>query len=167
VLIIILQDLRKECRALEQGEVASLKRVFLDLEKARQDTPGEYSDISGAMADEDDAEQCKISITDRLHSLEESLMSTKNTLDKAHGKLTTMNQAFNNFMLWLEDTERKLRNILPNQVTLQAFEEVTEHCNVSLCVLCVRVCVCVCVCQGGVTNILTVGRSATAVKVLT
>lgn len=115
--------------------------MFLDLEKTRQDTPGEYSDISGVIADEDDAEQRKTSITDRLRSLEESLMSTKNSLDKAYGKLTTMNQAFNNFMLWLEDTERKLRNVLPNQVTLQAFEEVTERCNVSLC-MCVRVHVC-------------------------
>ena len=127
-----------------------MKRVFLDLEKARQDTPGEYSSITDVASDEDDAEQCKTAVTERLHSLEESLMATKNTLDKAHGKLTTMNQALNGFMLWLEDTERKLRNISPNQVTLQTFEEVAERCNVgpyvcSVCV-CLRLCLCVYTC---------------------
>ena len=123
---------------MEQGDVAALKRVFLDLEKARQDTPGEYTNIiTDTASDEDDAEQRKTAVTERLHTLEESLISTKATLDKAHGKLTAMNQALNNFMLWLEDTERKLRNISPDQVSLQTFEEVAERCSVSLCV-----CVC-------------------------
>lgn len=126
-----------------------MKRLFLDLEKARQDiTPGDY--VTDPVTEEDDAEQRKTSITERLRSLEESLMSTKSTLDKAHGKLITMNQAFNGFMAWLEDTERKLRNILPNQVTLQNFEEVAEHCNVSVfngyCVCACMCVVCMCVC---------------------
>ena len=108
-----------------------MKRVYLDLEKARQDTPGEYTSITDTGSDEDDAELCKIAVTDRLHSLEESLMATKNTLDKAGSKLTTMNQALNGFLLWLEDTERKLRNTSPDKVTLQAFEDVTGRCNVS------------------------------------
>lgn len=138
---------------MEQGDVAMLKRVFLDLQKARQDTPGEYTNITDTAGEEDDAEQRKTAITERLHSLEESLMSTKATLDKAHGKLGAMNQALNNFMSWLEDTERKLRNISPHQVSLQTFEEVTERCNVSVCVcvcahahVCVRTYVCMCVC---------------------
>ena len=108
-----------------------MKRVYLDLEKARQDTPGEYTSITDTGSDEDDAELCKIAVTDRLHSLEESLMATKNTMDKASSKLTTMNQALNGFLLWLEDTERKLRNMSPDKVTLQAFEDVTGRCNVS------------------------------------
>ena len=58
-------------------------------------------------------------------------MTTKNMLDKANSKLTAMNQSVNAFMLWLEDTERKLRNTSPDKVTLQAFEDVTERCNVS------------------------------------
>ena len=119
-----------------------LKRVFLDLQKARQDTPGEYTSITDTAGEEDDAEQRKTAITDRLHSLEESLMSTKATLDKACGKLGAMNQALNNFMSWLEDTERKLRNISPHQVSLQTFEEVAERCNVS--VLCLSVCLFLC-----------------------
>ena len=95
----------------------------------------------------DDAEQRKTAITEALRSLDESLKTAKTTLDKAHGKLTSMNQAANGFMAWLEDTERKLRNISPDQVTLQSFEEVAEHCNVSICVcVCVYVCVCTCVC---------------------
>ena len=130
---------------MEQGDVAALKRVFLDLEKARQDTPGEYTNIiTDTASDEDDAEQRKTAVTERLHTLEESLISTKATLDKAHGKLTAMNQALNNFMLWLEDTERKLRNISPDQVSLQTFEEVAERCSVSLCCVCVSVCLSVC-----------------------
>ena len=131
IVIVAIQDLRKECRTVEQGDVASLKRVYLDLEKARQDTPGEYSSITDTASDEDDAELCKMAVTDRLHSLEESLMATKNMLDKANSKLTAMNQSVNGFMLWLEDTERKLRNTSPDKVTLQAFEDVTGRCNVS------------------------------------
>ena len=119
-----------------------LKRVFLDLEKARQDSPGEYTSAGDTGSDEDDAEQRKTAVTEKLHSLEESLMATKATLDKAHGKLIAMNQALNNFMLWLEDTERKLRNISPDQVTLQTFEEVAKRCNVSI--MCVYVCLYVC-----------------------
>ena len=131
---------------MEQGDVAVLKRVFLDLQKARQDTPGEYTNITDTAGEEDDAEQRKTAITERLHSLEESLMSTKATLDKAHGKLGAMNQALNNFMSWLEDTERKLRNISPHQVSLETFEEVAKRCNVSVCTyVCMYVCVCLCV----------------------
>ena len=133
---MLLQDLRKECRALEQGEVALLKRVFLELDKARQDVPGEYSNITDtAVADVDDAEQRKTSITDRLRSLEESLMTTKSTMDRAHNKLTTMNQSYNGFMSWLEDSEHKLRKVLPTQVTLQNFEEVAGQCKVGICIL--------------------------------
>ncbi|XP_065889965.1 microtubule-actin cross-linking factor 1-like isoform X3 [Dysidea avara] len=128
--VIIAEDLRKECRALEQAEVATLKRAFHDLEKARQDIPGDYTDITSEVADEDDAEQTKSSIIDRLYALVESLLTTKSTLEKAHNKLTTMNQALSNFMTWLEDTERKLRSVVPDEVTLKAFEEVTERCNV-------------------------------------
>ena len=122
--------------------------MFHELEKARQDGPGEYSNIAADAGDDvDDAEQCKTAITEALRSLDESLKTAKTTLDKAHGKLTSMNQAANGFMAWLEDTERKLRNISPDQVTLQSFEEVAERCNVSICVcVCVRVCVCICVC---------------------
>ena len=145
-----------------------MKRAYRDLDKARQDAPGEYSNIiDTTVADEDDAEQRKTSITERLDSLEESLMSTKSKMDKAHNKLTTMNQTFDAFMSWLEDTEHKLREVLPTQVTLQNFEQVAGHynvriCNVhfycmySLCVvcvvcvcvysMCVYVCMCVCVC---------------------
>ena len=121
--------------------------MFHELEKARQDTPGEYSNIAADASDddEDDAEQRKTSITEALRSLDESLKTAKATLDKAHGKLTTMNQAANGFMAWLEDTERKLRNISPDQVTLQSFEEVAERCNVSIFVF-VCMCVCMCVC---------------------
>ena len=123
--------------------MATLKRAFHDLEKARQDIPGDYTDITSEVADEDDAEQTKSSIIDRLYALVESLLTTKSTLEKAHNKLTTMNQALSNFMTWLEDTERKLRSVVPDEVTLKAFEEVTERCNVSnirlsalVCMLC-------------------------------
>ena len=122
--------MRKECRTVEQGDVASLKRVYLDLEKARQDTPREYTSITDTGSDEDDAELSKRAVTDRLHSLEESLMATKNTLGKASNKLIAMNQALNVFMLWLEDTEHKLRKVS----SLQTFQEAAEWCNVS-CIL--------------------------------
>ena len=112
--------------------MATLKRAFHDLEKARQDTPGDYTDIACEVADEDDAEQTKSSIIDRLYALVESLLTTKSTLEKANNKLTAMNQALSNFMTWLEDTERKLRSVVPDEVTLKAFEDVTAQCNVSI-----------------------------------
>ena len=56
--------MRKECRRLELGDVALLKRLFFDLEKARQDTPGEYSNIIEVASDEDDARQIALSSRD-------------------------------------------------------------------------------------------------------
>jgi len=112
--------------------VATLKRAFHDLEKARQDSPGDYTDIANEVADEDDAEKIKSSIIDRLHGLAESLLTTKSMLERANNKLTAMNQALSNFMTWLEDTERKLRSVVPDEVTLKAFEDVTSRCNVSI-----------------------------------
>lgn len=109
-----------------------MKRAFHDLEKARQDTPGDYTDIASDVADEDDAEQTKSSIIDRLYALVESLLTAKSTLEKAKNKLTTVNQALSNFMTWLEDIERKLRSVVPDEVTLKAFEDVTACCNVSI-----------------------------------
>jgi len=111
--------------------VATLRRAFHELEKARQDTPGDYTDNTSEVVDEDDAEKSKTSIIDKLQALVESLLNTKSTLDKAHNKLTTMNQALSTFMTWLEDIERKLRSVVPDEVTLKAFEEVAERCNVS------------------------------------
>ena len=98
------------------------------MEQARQDVPRDYH--STIATDEDDAEQLKSSLVNKLIDLKDELKRTERKLNRANDKLTKMKQVIVEFEEWLSRSEQSAK-ISPKQITEEAFVAAITQCDVS------------------------------------